>query len=56
MSFDKEDLQELRRMIAEDLDLKIRAIVERRMDGMQEQLNKLEKIDRIIADIKSLFE
>ena len=56
MYLDRESLQELRRMISEDLDTKIKAIVERRMDGMQEQLNKLEKIDRIIADIKSLFE
>jgi archaellum component FlaC len=45
----------IRQMIAQELDIKIRSIIEGRLDRMQEQLNKLEKIDSIIKDIKSLF-
>ena len=44
MYLDKEDLQNIRKAIADDLEPKIRAIVERRMDGMQEQLNKLRRL------------
>lgn len=51
----KDDIEFIRKMIALELDMKIREIVERRMDKMQEQLNKLEKIDSIIKNIKSLF-
>lgn len=51
----KDDIEFIRKMIALELDMKIREIVERRMDKMQEQLNKLEEIDSIIKNIKSLF-
>lgn len=47
--------KELRRIIADELDIKIRSVIHSRLDKMQESLDKLETIDRIITDIKSLF-
>jgi hypothetical protein len=52
---EKDDILILHKIIGEELDHKIRAIVERRLDGIQERFDKLEKIDNIIRDIKSLF-
>lgn len=51
----KQDLEQVRHIVTEQLGPKIEAIVHKRMDSLEEQLKKVELIDRIIADIKELF-
>lgn len=63
---DREDERKLRSIIADQLDLKIEEIakrrfkevneeVEKKLDNLSEKFDKLEKIDRILSDLKSLF-
>ncbi len=51
----REDYELLRKLVAETLDAKITDLVNSRLDKMEEKLAKLETIDRILLDVKSLF-